>query len=188
MGKQSKKLAKMDLSMAKAKNVKGFPFVENLTVWEVNNLRKYRRSWPACPYMLGQDAVSASNKGDGMVMLCEIHNQDMVFSDLDHRWLVPYEFLVFQGWPVYEELKKVCPVSCSFDVPSHRRNPDRVLEQAGNSIPLPIITLALLYCLSETDLRGTCAGRLSRAAEASGLSSSSSSARAGAASSLCCGA
>ena len=102
--------------------------------------------------MLGQRADFAPNRSDRLAMLCEIGNQRLIFSDLDDRWLVPNELLVLQGWPIYKQLKDVIDIACCFDSPRAGRNPARVLEQAGNSIPRPLMTLALLYCLWETDL------------------------------------
>ena len=130
-------------------------FVQVLTLWEIENLRKYRKRWPGCAYMLGQDAIKAPARSDRLAMMCETKSQDLIFSDEDERWLVPKELLVFQGWPLYEPLKEVIDISCCFDEDRPGRKPDRMHEQAGNSIPLPMTTLALLYCLVETDVGAT---------------------------------
>ena len=175
------KLARSNATMMRSDDVRKHRFVQIMTEWEVRNLRSYRRQFPGCAYMISQDAVAAPNRSDRIFMLCQTMGQFMVFSDLDHRWLLWREFLVFQGWPLYDALKPdwLNDFICGFDVPRPGRDPVRVVEQSGNSIPLPILSIVWLYTFVCADIcaNGSTSSTAMSSTAAVAPSSSSTSAK-----------
>ena len=67
------------------------------------------------------------------------------------RWLSPLEMLSLQCFPVFKE----CAVNaeeCSFRIPRSGRSGRRLLEQSGNSMPVALISLPLLWAFTQTPL------------------------------------
>ena len=73
----------------------------------------------------------------------------------------PSEFLALQGFPVYP-FTKPFGEPCSFEGRIGGRDGRRVVEQAGNSMPIPMVGLAVMYawtvCLlsDHVDLSSVC--------------------------------
>ena len=118
-----------------------------------------RARWPKCAYMISQDADAAPNRSDLKFFMCQTRGQDIVFVDEADRWLFWKEFLVFQGYPMYPQLQSCHAIETSFHKERVGREPAHVIEQSGNSIPLPMIMLALVYVLHHTE---ACSGPRSR--------------------------
>mgnify|MGYP003335179981 CR=1 FL=1 len=66
---------------------------------------------------------------------------------------------------------KQCGEVTPFDVPRRGRDSARVIEQAGNSMPVPLIAVALLYCWGITDVARPKPQSVPRLLSASGSSS-----------------
>ena len=154
-----KDLVGNDKKIKDALDVQASPFVQALTTWELQNLRHSRRRYPRCAYMLGQDAVVFGNHSGLNELQCLIKNVGLLFSDLDNRWLVPKELIAFQRFPCYPSLKSaVFPERCGFDAPRELchglgpRDRARTGEQAGNSMPVPLIAVAIIYSLGFTNI------------------------------------
>ena len=115
--------------------------------------------------MLGQNPRKVPNCSSRSSLQCQIKNQGIVFSDVHDRWLVPREFIALQGFPTYPATKNpIVPEPCSFDrlrqtIPDpcgrgflSPRNRARIVEQAGNSMPISLIALPIFWALSHTNV------------------------------------
>ena len=70
------------------------------------------------------------------------------------RWMSCRELLALQGFPVYAEVKPGGS-RCSFDfvrpATLKPRDAARVIEQSGNSMPVPLINIHTLWAFAFTD-------------------------------------
>ena len=122
-----------------------------VTVQEYKHLRAYQKMAPKCCYQLQQDPAFTPNKSCTRALQCQIKNQSMVWCDVVHRWLMPFELLLLQGFPVYPQAR-LYGETTPWDGPCAERNTSRTIEQSGNSMPVPLIGLAMIYCLGMTDV------------------------------------
>ena len=136
-----------------APDVAGHPSVAALHPKEVQHLREYRRRWPNCAYSLVQDPVA----GFGMkspspkVFMTQIKNQGLVFVDSRDRWLCPSELLALQGFAVYGAMKTYGePTTLNSTISLRKRS--ELIEQSGNTMPVPLICVPIIYSLIFTFL------------------------------------
>ena len=126
--------------------------VQVLNKTELDNLREYRRKWPRCAYLLAQDVRRGfAMKSTETTLPTQIKNQQLVFVDKADRWLTPRELLGLQGFPVYAEQKQ-WNITCPFDRANPMRTRDAMIEQSGNSMPVLMISLPIMFALGLTDL------------------------------------
>ena len=141
-----KLLVKTIPEFANCADVAGHRFVEVLVAGELKFLREYRRRSPRCSYMLGQNPRVLSAKSTETTAMCQIRNQGTIFSDLDDRWFAARELLAMQGFPVFQTTK-LHHEETAFDGPPMVHECSSMIEQAGNSMPIPLIAVPLLWAL-----------------------------------------
>ena len=125
--------------------------LQSLGVTEYTRLMSYRARWRHCAYVLNQDPDSGCGmKSDQTVFMTQIRNQGLIWVDSHMRWLTSRELLGLQGFPVFPQ-QKVHGDHCTFD---HAMVRDRcaMSEQSGNTMPVPFMSLALLYALGCTSI------------------------------------
>ena len=140
-----------DSEHADQEDVRGRAAINVLTVTELRWLREYRARWPRAIYMLSQSPFKMPNHSTTVVMQCQTASQTMLFSDEQGRWLTAFEMLSLQGFPVYPELSPSGARS-SFAYSREARhlqprNSARMVEQSGNSMPIPLISVPILWGL-----------------------------------------
>ncbi len=132
-------------------DVQPYPAVQAINQSELTRLRKYRRRWPSLTfsraYALWQEPHGAPCVSQPRVFQCQTRKQGIVFLDLLNRYVMPSEFLTLQGFPV-PACTKLFNETTSFDMPLAARDPRQTIEQSGNSMPVPVIGMSIIYaCL-----------------------------------------
>ena len=132
-------------------------FTKALTFFELQNLKNYVVLYPGeRVYSLGQDALTHKQMSSGTHLHTLIKNVGMLFSWPDLRWLTPVEVLMFQGFPIPSHVK-AHGERTSFEVPRSARDVGprsrrAMLEQAGNSMHVNVMGVALLWALCYVEL------------------------------------
>lgn len=127
-------------------------FTKALTYFELQNLRNYVRFYGGDRvYSLGQDALTHKQLSSTTHLHTLIKNVGMLFSWPDLRWLTPVEVLMFQGFPIPKHVK-AHGERTSFEVPRSTRSRRAMLEQAGNSMHVNVMGVAVLWALSYVEL------------------------------------
>ena len=78
-----------------------------------------------------------------------------MFSDCLNRWLMPRELLALQGYPIFQQCKPhgertSFDMQCRESLGLSARRDDRMIEQSGNAMPVPLIGAAILWAWSFT--------------------------------------
>ena len=143
-------LAKSIKRFANAVDVLGHRFVEALNESELLRLRTYRRKWPSTTFSRSYALHQESSVGGcpsfsaPRTASCQTTKQGIQFIDLLDRWIAPKEFLLLQGFQCYPEAK-VNGEHCFTDEHLASRNDRRTVEQSGNSMPVPVMTITVIY-------------------------------------------
>ncbi len=124
-------------------------FVASLNVSELLRLRLYRRKWPSLlsfprVFMLNQEAATCPCVSGTRTMHTQTKSQDLALIDSLNRFIVPNEYLLMQGFPVYP-CTKLHSELCAFDQALATRDARHTIEQSGNSMPVPLMSLTVLY-------------------------------------------
>ena len=113
------------------------------------NARGYQSRYPGLVWQLNQDPLS----GHEMMSMpwcfnTLMHNAGLLFTEAvwPRRFLFPTEILTLMGFPVVPFVSHDGPPLCSFNLP-RTRHPQRVAEQAGNSMNVLVITAVQLHSL-----------------------------------------
>ena len=124
-------------------------FTDAISLWELKQVLRYEDIVQdnLVPFDLGQDALAWPSIGTRKSLMTIIKNVGLVFWSQGNRWLTPSECLLAQGFSVTLE-SKVHAESTSFDVPrAFPRNQSAMFMQAGNSMNVHMIGLALVWAL-----------------------------------------
>ena len=95
-------------------------------------------------YMLGQEATSCPQMSGEDAFLTQTRKQGIAFVSSLNRWVTFRELLLMQGFHTYLR-SKVFSEMTSFDVALSSRDNRRAVEQSGNSMPVPFLTMCALY-------------------------------------------
>ena len=149
-----------DSEEAHADDVKSRPFTTCLTVVELGYLRGNRATWPECAYMLSQNPRDVPCHSDTRFMMCQTKSQTLVWSDVGDRAIHPKGLLALQGFPVYDDSRPTgCQSSLDFSREASglpRRELHRLSEASGNSMPVPLIMIPLIWALGRTTAGQPC--------------------------------
>ena len=138
------------------KDCRGHPAIQDLSCTELKLLRTYRRIAPGCVYMMSQDPVKMPNFSSPFRLQTQTHSQGMMLVDRAHRWLLGSELLALQGFPMFPAMR-LPRTLCSFDVDRvsiglSARDSSTMIQQSGNSMPIPLIAVPLWYVLGFTSV------------------------------------
>ena len=128
-------------------------FVQALHPSELEFLRVYRSRWPGCAYVLNQDPSSGCGMhSTATTLMTQIKNQGPVFVDASNRWMTPLEMISLQGFPVRQDMAMYPKNITPFQQWNPRRRREVLLEQAGNAMPVLLISIPMLFALCCTSL------------------------------------
>ena len=117
-------------ALMEAADVRDSRMVQALNETEMKHLRTYRKKWPQCAYMLGQNPLAVAAHSTKSVLMCQIKNQHITFVDGMDRWITGRELLSLQGFPTHPLLQQNGDIT-SFCVHRHGRSRCRLAEQSG---------------------------------------------------------
>ena len=125
-------------------------FTDTLTWWELHNIDKYLQFVdPTTPFEVGQDAYDWPMYGTNVFLPCVIAGMQMLFSALHWRWLTPHEVLLAQGFCAMPQWDHILGKTCFHTVRSvFLRKRHIMFQQAGDSMPTPMIGHCIIWALS----------------------------------------